>query len=104
MPVTAVRRELGAGLVGGAASSVQDAGCGPDVQVEGDADVGVPGQAGDVAGLDLPGEQRGGAEDVSQAMPGPGPAAVFTAPSDGPVGGHEDPAAEVVRAPVLALG
>jgi hypothetical protein len=63
----------------------------------------VPGQPGDVAGLDPPGEQRGGAEDVAQAVPGPRPPAVVTAPSRRPVGRHEDPAAEVVRAPVPAL-
>src|SRR6266568_585831 len=43
------------GSFGGCAGAVQDAGGGADVHVEGDADVGVPGHAGHVGGLQAPG-------------------------------------------------
>lgn len=84
----------------GAAGAVEDAGGGADVQVERDADIGVRGQAGDVAGLDPPGEQPGGAEDVAQAVPGPRSAAVVTAsqyrrrPSSVQTARHRPPASE----------
>jgi hypothetical protein len=47
-----------AGLVlcGGCAGAVEDAGGGADVHFEGGADVGVPGHAGHVGGVELPGE------------------------------------------------
>src|SRR6202050_5234252 len=64
------------GLLGGLAGAVEDAGGGAEVQVEGDAVVGVAGHAGDVGGVEFPGEQGGGAEDVAEAVPGPGAVAV----------------------------
>src|SRR5499433_4292758 len=92
------------GLLGGGAGAVEGAGGGADVEVEGGAVVGVPGQAGDVGGVDVPGEQGGGAEHVAQAVPSPWPSAVAAAPSGGLVGGGQDAAAEVAGAPVLAVG
>src|SRR5260221_3462814 len=91
-------------LFGGGAGSVEGAGGGADVHVEGDADVGVPGQAGDVGGVHVPGEQGGGAEHVPQAVPGPGAVAAGVAPSGGEVGGGQDAAGEVGGAPVLGPG
>jgi GntR family transcriptional regulator len=55
--------------LGGGAGSVQDAGDGADVHVQGDAVVGAAGHAGYVGGVELPGEQGGGAEHVPQAVP-----------------------------------
>src|SRR4029077_5031711 len=80
----------GKALSGGCAGAVQDAGGGADVHVEGDADGGVAGHAGDVGGLEVPAGQGGGAEHVPQAVPGPGPVAAGAAPSGGPVGGCQD--------------
>ncbi len=90
-------------LLGGAAGAVEDAGGGADVHVERDAVVGVPGHAGHVGGVELPGEQGGGAEHVPQAVPGPRAVAVGVPPAGGQVGALEDVAAEVGRPPVLAL-
>src|SRR6202034_2622411 len=91
-------------LLGGGAGAVECAGGGADVHVEGGADVGVAGEAGDVGGFDVPGEQGGGAKDVAQAVPGPGAVALRVAPSGGEVGGGQDAAGEVGRAPVPAPG
>ena len=44
-------------LLGGCAGAVQDAGGGADVHVEGDADGGVAGHAGDVGGFEVPAGQ-----------------------------------------------
>ncbi len=74
-------------LLGGCAGAVQDAGGGTDVHVEGDADVGVAGHAGDVGGFQVPAGQGGGAEHVPQAVPGLGARAVLVAPSGGVIGG-----------------
>jgi hypothetical protein len=82
-------------LLGGCAGAVQDAGGGADVHVEGDADGGVAGHAGDVGGFEVPAGQGGGAEHVPQAVPGPGPAAAGAAPSGGLVGECQDAAVEV---------
>src|ERR1022692_1936866 len=84
-------------LFGGCAGAVQDAGGGADVHVQGGADVGVPGHGGDVGGVELPGEQGGGAQHVPQAVPGPGPGAVAggVAPAGLQVGGGQDAAVEV---------
>jgi hypothetical protein len=49
--------------------------------------VGVPGQAGDVGGVDVPGEQGGAAEHVAQAVPGPGPGPGGAAGGAAPSGG-----------------
>ena len=65
-------------LVGGFAGAVEDAGGGADVHQQGGADVGVPGHAGHVGGVELPGEQGGGAEHVPQAVPGPPAVAVLS--------------------------
>jgi hypothetical protein len=54
-------------LVGGFAGAVEDAGGGADVHEQGGADVGVSGHAGHVGGVQLPGEQGRGAEQVPQA-------------------------------------
>jgi len=83
------------------AGAVEDAGGGADVHQQGGADVGVPGYAGNVGGVELPGEQGGGTEYVPQAVPGP-PAvavAVAVAPTGRGVGAPEDVAAEVGRPP-----
>src|ERR1700745_1244713 len=85
----------GKALSGGCAGAVQDAGGGADVHVEGDADGGVAGHAGDVGGLEGPAGQGGGAEHVPQAVPGPGAFAVGVAPPGGVVGGRQDAAVEV---------
>src|SRR5258708_33659651 len=85
----------GSGLLGGLAGAVEDAGGGADVHVEGDAVVGVAGHAGHVGGVELPGEQSGGAEHVPQAVPGPGAVAVLVAPPGCLVGGGQDAAVEV---------
>ena len=74
-------------LLGGCAGAVEDAGGGADVHLEGDAVVGVAGHAGHVGGVELPGEQGGGAEHVPQAVPGPLAAAGGVAPSGRQVGG-----------------
>ena len=66
---------------------MEDAGGGADVHVEGDAVVGVAGHAGDVGGVEFPGEQGGGAEDVAEAVPGPLAVAVGVAPAGDVVGG-----------------
>src|SRR5712691_5096661 len=91
-------------LLGGGAGAVEDAGGGADVHVEGDAGVGVAGHAGDVGGVEFPGEQRGGAEHVPQAVPGPVAVPGGVAPSGGVVGALEDVAVEIGGPPVLALG
>ena len=70
-------------LLGGGAGAVQDAGGGADIHVQGDAVVGVAGHAGHVGGIELPGEQGGGAEHVPQAVPGPLAAAVGVTPAGG---------------------
>jgi hypothetical protein len=77
----------GAGLSGRFAGAVEDAGGGADVHVERDPVVGVPGHPGHVGGVELPGEQGGGAEHVPQAVPGPPPVAVAVtqAPTLNPV-------------------
>lgn len=93
-----------AGLLGGLAGAVEEAGGGADVHVEGDAVVGVAGHAGDVGGVEFPVEEGGGAEDVAQAVPGPGAVPVLVAPAGGVVGGVEDVAVEVGGAPVLVPG
>ena len=90
----------GCGLLGGVAGAVEDAGGGADVHVEGDAVVGVAGHAGHVGGVELPGEQDGGAEHVPQAVPGPRAGAVLVAPPGGLVGGGQDAAVEVGGPPV----
>src|SRR2546423_11642788 len=89
-------------LLGSGAGAVKDAGGGADVHVEGDAVVGVPGHAGHVGGVELPGEQGGGAEHVPQAVPGPLAAAVLVPPSGRPVGALEEVSVEVGGAPVLS--
>src|ERR1035438_10739036 len=89
-------------LFGGATGAVENTGGGADVQVEGDAVVGMAGHAGHVGGVEFPGEQSGGAEHVPQAMPGPVAAAVGVTPSGRQVGGLEDLAAVVGGPPVLA--
>ena len=96
--------ETGGMLLGGCAGAVQDAGGGADVHVEGDADVGVAGHAGDVGGLQVPAEQGGGAEHVPQAVPGPGADAAGVAPPGGLVGGRQDAAVEVGGPPLGAAG
>jgi hypothetical protein len=50
------------------AGGVEDAGCGADVHQQGSADVGLPGHAGHVGGLELPDEQTGGDERLSQRV------------------------------------
>ena len=60
------------GLGGGGSGAGEGAGGGADVHVEGDADVGVAGEAGGVGGVEVPGEQGGDAEDVAEAVPGSG--------------------------------
>ena len=91
-------------LLGGCAGAVQDA-CGvADVHVEGDADVGVAGHAGDVGGLQVPAEQGCGAEHVPGPGPGPGAAAAGVAPPGGQVGGRQDAAVEVGGPPVATAG
>ena len=85
----------GCGLVSGFAGAVEDAGGGTDVHQQGGADVGVPGHAGHVGGVEFPGEQGRGAEHVPQAVPGPLAVAVRVAPADGQVGALEDVAVEV---------
>ena len=87
-------------LGGGGAGAVEDADGGANVHVEGDAVVGVAGHAGDVGGVELPGEQGGGAEHVPQAVPGPGAVAVLVAPSGCLVGGSQDAAVEIGGPPV----
>src|SRR5689334_10136289 len=82
-------------LCGGGAGAVEDAGGGADVHVQGGADVGVAGDSGDVGGVEFPGEQGGGAQDVAQAVPGPRPVAVLVAPAGLVVGGGQDAAVEV---------
>src|ERR1017187_6221256 len=78
-------------LVGGGAGAVEGSGGGSDVHVEGDPDAGVAGEAGDVGGVHVPGEQGGGAEDVAQAVPGPGGVpGRGGAPAGGMVGGGQD--------------
>ena len=49
----------GCGLVGGFAGAVEDADGGANVHQQGGADVGMPGHAGHVGGVELPGEQTG---------------------------------------------
>ena len=95
MPASRLFIVAGCGLVGGLASAVEDAGCGADVHQQSSADVGVPGHARYVGGVELPGEQGGGAEDVPQAVPGPPAVAGAVAPADGGVGALEDVAVEV---------
>src|ERR1700678_4715720 len=82
-------------LCGGCAGAVQDAGGGADVHVQGGADVGVAGDGGDVAGVEFPGEQGGGAQHVPQPVPGPGAVAAGVAPAGRQVGGCQDAAVEV---------
>src|SRR5690242_18313698 len=91
-------------LCGGGAGAVEDAGGGADVHVQGGADVGVAGDGGDVGGVEFPGEQGGGAQDVAQAVPGPGPVAVLVAPAGLAVGGGQDAAVEVGGPPPGAAG
>ena len=88
--------------MGTAAGAVEDAGGGADVHVERDPVVGVPGHAGHVGGVELPGEQGGDAEHVPQAVPCPGAVAVLVAPSGGQVGALQDVAVEVGGPPVLS--
>src|SRR5579862_1988287 len=76
----------GQALVGGGASSVEDAGGGADIHVERDAVVGVTRHPGHVGGVELPGEQRRGAEHVPQAVPGPRPLTRSVTPAGGQVG------------------
>jgi hypothetical protein len=73
-------------------------------RTRGDADVGVPGHAGDVGGLQVPAEQGSRAEHLPQAVPGPGAFAVGVAPPGGQVGGRQDAAVEVGGPPVGAAG
>ena len=91
-------------LNGGCAGAVEDAGGGADVHVQGGADVGVAGDGGDVGGVEFPGEQGGGAQDVAQAVPGPGAVAVLVAPAGQVVGGGQDAAVEVGGPPPGAAG
>ena len=91
-------------LLGGRACAVQDARGGADVHVKRDAVVGVPGHPGHVGGVELPGEQRRGAEHVPQRVPSPRAIAVRIAPADRQVGGGKDAPVEVGGAPVRALG
>src|ERR1700722_2205350 len=67
-------------LCGRCAGAVEDAGGGADVHVQGGADVGVAGDGGDVGWVEFPGEQGGGAQEMTQAVPGPAPVAVLVAP------------------------
>ena len=62
----------------------------------------VPGHGGDVVGVELPGEQGGGAEHVPQAVPGPVAVAVLVTPPGQGVGGCQDAAVEVGGPPYLA--
>src|SRR6185437_14560162 len=103
-PMRCMRPMLLVGLLGGGAGSVEDAGGGADVHVEGDAVVGVAGHAGGVGGVEFPGEQGGGAEGVAEAVPGPGAVSVGVAPAGCAVGGGQDAAVEVGGSPVLAFG
>jgi hypothetical protein len=90
-------------LVGCFAGAVEDAGGGANVHQEGGADVGVPGHAGHVGGVELPGEQGGGAEHVPQAVPGPPAVAGGVTPAGRGVGALEDVAVEVGRPAQLEL-
>src|SRR5689334_8828961 len=106
MTVCAARnlwRSLARWLLGGGVGAVEDAGGGADVHVEGDTGVGVAGHAGDVGGVEFPGEQGGGAEHVPQAVPGPLAVPSRVTPAGGVIGTFEDVTAEVGRAPVLPL-
>src|ERR1017187_9998658 len=87
-------------LCGAGAGAVQDAGGGADVHVQGGADVGVAGHGGDVGGVELPGEQGGGAQHVPQAVPDPLAVAAGVAPAGRQVGGGQDAAVEVGGPPV----
>jgi hypothetical protein len=89
-------------LLGGGAGAVQDAGGGAEVHVQGDAVIGAADHAGHVGGVELPGEQGGGAEHVPQTVPGPLAAAGGVTPSGRQVGALEDVAVEVGRPPVLS--
>src|SRR5690348_17141086 len=96
--------DAGSLLRGCCAGAVEDAGGGADVHVQGGADVGVAGDGGDVGGVEFPGEQGGGAQDVAQAVPGPGAVAAGVAPAGGVVGGGQDAAVEVGGPPPGAAG
>jgi len=98
----AVAANPGAGSFSGFAGAVEDAFGGADIHQERGADVGVPGHAAHVGGVELPGEQRGRAEHVPQAVPGPLAVAADVAPADRQVGALEDVAVEVAGPPVLA--
>jgi hypothetical protein len=63
----------------------------------------VAGHAGHVGGVELPGEQGGGAEHVSQAVPGPSAVTRVVTPSGRGVGALEDVTVEVARPPQLEL-
>jgi hypothetical protein len=63
----------------------------------------VPGHAGHVGGVELPGEQGGGAEHVPQAVPGPPAVAGGVTPAGRGVGALEDVAVEVGRPAQLEL-
>jgi hypothetical protein len=63
------RRSSAEGSFGGCACAVEDAGRGADVHVEGDAVVGMPGHPRHVGGVELPGKQRRGTEDVQGSGP-----------------------------------
>ena len=85
----------GAGSFSGFAGAVEDAFGSADVHQQRGADVGVPGHAGHVSGLQFPGEQGGGAEHVPQAVPGPPTLAGAVTPAGHGVGALEDVAVEV---------
>jgi hypothetical protein len=82
-------------LLGGRAGAVEDACGGADVHVERDAVVGVPGHPGHVGRVELPGEQRRGAEHVPQAVPGPPTLTGAATPPGLQVGELEDAAVKV---------
>ena len=91
----------GPASVGGAARALQRAGDTADVHLEGDPDVGVAGEAGHIGDVHPPGVQRGGAEHVPQAVPGPPGTAIRIAPPGRQVSGLEDATVEVGGPPVL---
>src|ERR1022692_4435316 len=85
---------------GGPAGPLQRAGDAPDIHLEGDPGIAVPGQPGHVADVQLPAAQRSRAEHVPQAVPGPPRRPV--PPPGRKERGLEDTAVEVTRPPVLA--
>ncbi len=68
-------------LFSGCSGTVEDSGGGANVHVEGGAVVGVPGHAGYVGGVELPGEQRRSTEHMPQRVPGPLAAAAGVTPA-----------------------